>query len=204
MGRSSITIAQWQGQTAEVRALLEATEVILRGGIKDRVPRALITSMAVDQGWLRLNTDRGPLVLELGEGEAARWLAAAQKPARTLTEKLGISARRLAFVMGRVEDPELADAIRGLVTPDLGQAGILVALLARVPDMAATFALAQSAPELGVWCVCPKGHDAAVTDAMVRTYFRDRGYVDSKSCAVSTSLTATRYGRRRDGLLRRA
>ena len=43
MGRTSITIAQWQGQTAEVRALLEATEIVLRGGIKARVARAAIT-----------------------------------------------------------------------------------------------------------------------------------------------------------------
>lgn len=88
MGRTSITIAQWQGLTAEVRALLEATEIVLRGGIRARVLRAAITSMSVVQGSLRLMTDRGPLVLELGEVEALQWLAALQKPVPTLAEKL--------------------------------------------------------------------------------------------------------------------
>jgi hypothetical protein len=197
MGHSSDTIAQWQGQTAEVRALLESTEIILRGGIRERVPRSAITSMRVDQGWLRLDTDRGPLVLELGEGEAARWLKALQKPVPSLAEKLGLSAGCLAFVLGAVQDAALAAALRDAVTPDLGRAGVLVVVLGKAADLAAAFALAQSAPEMGVWCVYPKGRGATVTDAMVRGFFRDRGYVDSKACAVSDVLTATRYGRRR-------
>ena len=54
MGHETETISQRQGQTAEVRALLESTEIILRGGIRERVPRGAITSMTVDQGLLRL------------------------------------------------------------------------------------------------------------------------------------------------------
>ena len=196
MGRSSETIAHWQGQTAEVLALLEATEIVLRGGIKARVLRAAITSMSVDQGWLRLNTDRGPLVLELGEGETLRWLAALQKPVLSLAEKLGLSSACVAFVAGDVADAALAAALHGRVTQDLGRAGVLVVVLAGVSDLGAAYDLATSAPELAVWCVYGKGRAAAVTDAMVRAYFRERGYVDSKSCAVSGVLTATRYGRR--------
>lgn len=195
MGRSSDTIAQWQGQTAEVRAVLESTEIILRGGIRERVPRGAFTDMTVDQGWLQLNTDRGVLVLELGEVEAARWLTALQKPLPTLAEKLGVSPACLAFVLGVVEDAVLVAALRGAVTAELDDAGVLVVVLATAEDLAAAFALAEAAPELGVWCVYLKGRGAAVTDALVRGYFRDRGYVDSKSCAVSDFLTATRYGR---------
>ncbi len=198
MGRNTETIAQWQGQSAKVRALLESTEIILRGGIRAQVTRASITSMSVDQGWLRLETDRGPLVLELGESEAAPWLAALQKPVPTLAQKLGVTPTCLAFVLGAVEDAALAAALHGVVTEELGRAGVLVVVLGKAADLAAAFALAAAAPELGVWCVYPKGRKAAVTDAMVRGYFRDRGYIDSKSCAVSEVLTATRYGRRRE------
>lgn len=196
MGRDTKTIAQWQGQTAEVRALLEPAEIILRGAIRERVPRASITTMSVDQGDLRLGTDRGPLVLELSEVEAARWLAVLQKPVPTLAQKLGVSAACLAFVLGAVEDADLAAALRGVGTKDLSHAGVLVVVLTQAADLAPAFDLAASAPELGVWCVYPKGRGAAVTDARVRGYFRDRGYVDSKACAVSDVLTATRYGRR--------
>ncbi len=197
MGRDTETTAQWLGQTAEVRALLESTEIILRGGIRARVPRASINSMSIDQGDLRLGTDRGPLVLELGEVEAARWLAALQKPLPTLAEKLGVSPACLAFVLGRVEDAELEVALRGAVCADLPSAGVLVAILAVPGDLEAASALAMSAPDLAVWCVYPKGRGSAVTDSMVRSTFRARGYIDSKSCAVSEALTATRYVQRR-------
>ena len=110
MGREAETVAQWQGQSAEVKALLEPSEVILRGGIRDRVPRSAITHISVDRGWLRLATDRGPLVLELGEVEASRWLKALQKPVPTLAEKLGVGAGCRAFVMGRLVDAELVQS----------------------------------------------------------------------------------------------
>ena len=123
MGRSSETIAQWQGQTAEVRAVLESTEIILRGGIRDRVARAAITSISVDQGWLRLETDRGELVLELGEVEAARWLAALQKPVPTLAQKLGVSVGCPAFVLGEAKDAELVAALNGVLAAAFGGGG---------------------------------------------------------------------------------
>ena len=195
MGRDTETIAHWQGQTAEVRALLESTEIILRGGIQARVARAAITSMSVDQGWLRLMTDHGPLVLELGEGEALRWLAALQKPLPTLAQKLGVSAGCRAFVMGACDDAELLAALNGVQAAALAEAGMIIAVLDAIGDLDAAFAVASSAPGLMLWCVYPKGR-AVVGDAVVRDYLRGRGYIDSKTCAVSARLTATRYGAR--------
>ncbi len=198
MGRTTETFAQWQGQSAEVLALLEPSEVILRGGIRDRVPRASISRMTVDGGWLTLATHRGPLVLELGEVEAAKWLVALQKPPATLAEKLGVGAACRAHVMGRLDDAELVGALDGAQAASLADAGILLAVLEAPADLDAAFAVAMSAPHLMLWCVYPKGK-GAVTDGMVRDYLRARGYIDSKSCAVSDWLTATRYGVRKTG-----
>ena len=152
--------------------------------------------MAVDQGDLRILTDRGPLVLELGAAEAGRWLKALQKPVPTLGQKLGVTAGCLAFVMGPLEDAVLAAALLGVCTDDLAAAGVLMAVMRGPGDLAVAFELAGSAPHLAIWCVYPKGRASPVTDAMVRGYFRDRGYMDSKACAVSDVWTATRYGRR--------
>ena len=196
MGREAETFAHWQGQHAEVRALLESNEVILRGGIRDRVPQAAITGMSVDSDDLRLLTERGPLVLELGAAEAARWLAALQKPVPALAQKLGLGSGCLAYVTGSREDAVLEAALQGCTTPTLAEAGVLVVVLGGPGDLAAAYALAQSAPQRMIWCVYPKGRASAVTDATVRAYFRDRGYIDSKACAVSDVLTATRYGLR--------
>ena len=141
-------------------------------------------------------TDRGPLVLELGVVEAARWLVDLQKPVPTLAQKLGVTAGCLAFVSGPMEDEALVAALQGYTTPTLAEAGVLVVALGAPGDLTAAYTLAQSATQLHIWCVYPKGRSAAVTDATVRAYFRDRGYIDSKACAVSDALTATRYGKR--------
>jgi hypothetical protein len=70
-------------------------------------------------------------------------------------------------------------------------------------DLANAFALAEDAPDLPLWCVYPKGK-STVSDAVVRDYLRGRGYIDSKSCAVSARLTATRYGLRQPQTTRKA
>lgn len=46
-----------------------------------------------------------------------------------------------------------------------------------------------------VWIVHPKGPAAVPTDAEVRAAMHQRGWRDSKTSAVSASLTATRYGK---------
>ena len=62
-------------------------------------------------------------------------------------------------------------------------------------DLDAAVTLAASAPRLALWCVYPKGRTSPVGDAVVRAYLRQRGYIDSKSSAISDRLTATRYAR---------
>ena len=73
---------------------------------------------------------------------------------------------------------------------------MIIAVLDAIGDLEAAFAVASSAPDLMLWCVYPKGR-AAVGDAKVRDYLRGRGYIDSKTCAVSALMTATRYGMRK-------
>ena len=38
MGREAICTCDWAGEVTEVKALLETSEIILRGGIRKRIP----------------------------------------------------------------------------------------------------------------------------------------------------------------------
>ncbi|MBL9067175.1 MAG: hypothetical protein JNN10_12855 [Sphingopyxis sp.] len=73
---------------------------------------------------------------------------------------------------------------------------MLLAILATEADLMSAYAVAEQNPQLMLWCVYPKGKGAAYGDTAIRNFLRQRGYVDSKSCAVSPELTATRYGRK--------
>lgn len=193
MGSEAVAVARWRGAVEEVKVLLEGNEILLRGAIKARIARSGISGISVEGDSLSLHSDGELLVLELGAREAAKWQDALLKPPPGLAAKMGIGPDSLAFVMGRNDDPDLAEALAGATCASPDQAQILVAIIDSEAGLAAALAIANLYPELFLWCVYRKGKTAAFGDTRVRTFLRDHGYIDSKTCAVSADLTATRY-----------
>lgn len=133
--------------------------------------------------------------LELGERGALAWAGALARPPPTLAEKLGISTDKPVNVLGTIADEATREAIGAnrAETPDA--AAQLICILASEADLAA--ALSEAAlRNLPTWCLYPKGKGACPGGGLVRASFRGAGWVDTKSCAVSETLTATRYHRR--------
>lgn len=196
MGRETVAVARWRGAVEEVKALLESTEIILRGAIKARIARSNISDIAVAGEELVLRCAGEPLVLELGATEAQKWRDALLKPPPSLASKLGIEPDRPAFLIGSCDDEALNHALTGAVCALPGEAHVLVAIIEREPDLAAALAMAEHHLGLSLWCVYGKGKTAKFGDTQVRAFMRGRGYVDTKSCAVSDRLTAARYQRK--------
>lgn len=196
MGREAIAQCSWAGQTAEAKVLLESQEIILRGGIKARIPRSSITAFAAEGDMLRVTAPGGTLEARLGEKEAAKWAEALAKPAPSLASKLGIGGEKPAFLHGETDDEALLDALAGHHSVDrAGQASVVIAMIAGEGDLDAAVELA-GAHGLMLWCVYLKGKAAAFGDTAIRSYLRGAGWMDNKTCAVSDRLTATRYGRK--------
>lgn len=197
MGRETVAVAHWRGEVAEVKALLESQEIILRGTIRARMARSGIANVAVEGEDLTLLSDGERLVLELGAQEAVKWRDTLAKPPPSLASKLGIGKDRPAFVMGNSDDRALTAALLEGRCGTTAEATVLLAILASEADLISAYAVAEQNPQLMLWCVYKKGQGAAYGDTAIRSFMRQRGYVDSKSCAVSLQLTATRYGRKR-------
>jgi hypothetical protein len=192
MGRETTAVVTFCGQSAEAKVLLESTELILRGGIKARLPRAGLSEVRANSGGLHLVSDGEPLHIALPEAEAARWVKAILTPPPRLASKLGIGPDRLALVMGAADDAALAEALAGATTTDASAATVLIAMIGDQAALAA--ALVQSeATGRPCWCVYSKGKSADPGDAAIRSAFRSAGWMDNKTCAVSERLTATRY-----------
>jgi hypothetical protein len=194
VGREAFCEARWQGAAGDVKALLESQEIILRGTITARIPRSSLTSVVSKGDKLTVNTGDGPLVLALGASEAQKWLAALLKAPPSLATKLGIGPAAPAFVIGHVEDADLAAALGDFTAPTIATAAVLVAVLTNDADLKAAFRIAKSTAGLPLWCVHGKGKSAPISDNAIRTFLRAQGWVDSKTTAVSARLTATRYG----------
>jgi hypothetical protein len=193
MGREAVAVAHWNGETAEVKALLEATEIILRGEIRARVSRATISSFSVEDDTLNVISSGQLLCLELGHAEATKWAAILSKPLPTLAQKLGIDATHPAFVIGHVDDAELAKTLSGAVTQTRQNAAVVLAILTTEADLAEAVRLGQETPHCPVWCVYGKGKFATITDSDIRTAMRASGFIDNKTSGVSDQMTATRY-----------
>jgi hypothetical protein len=191
MGREAQGMVQFRGQSGAGKLLLEPEGLILRGDLRGRIARAEIGTAAVDGEDLVIATPDGPLRVTLGAKEAGLWLKALARPLPSLAEKLGLSASRPAFALTPLSDAALRAAAEGCITADQTAAAMM---LAELPDRATFDAILPRLTGLPVWLVTVKGKASALPDDALRPVLRGLGFIDSKSCAVSNRMTATRYG----------
>lgn len=198
MGRQTIAAVRI-GEPAAVTTtvLLEPGELILRGALKARWPLLRLQRLRVEDGMLCFEDPEGrPVQLQLGALEAGRWLSRMQTPPPTLAAKLGVGASRRAVTFGAVdEDSELAAALRDARTEDRECASCLVARVDSLTGLDQALALHATLPCRLLWVVNEKGPRSPLGEDAIRARLRSFGYKDSKTCAVSVRLSATRYAK---------
>ena len=197
MGRDAEARLAFAGKIGAGRILLESNEIILRGEVRARILRRDVTGFSADGDDLTLRTRQGDVVATLGAKEAAAWLKALAKPAPSLAEKLGVSPDAAVFVVGQPSDATLLAAIAPFRATEFVGAALVLAELADAAAFEIALEILQFVPALPFWGSTRKGKSAPFSDQMLRQAMRARGYIDTKSCAVSSDWTATRYSRRK-------
>lgn len=193
MGREAEAQISYLGATGGGKLLLEGNEILCRGDIRARIPRSDISRSQIVGEYLILTTPQGPLTATLGAKEAAAWVKALAKPVPTLAEKLGIGVASLAFVVGEIADPVLEPVVAPFRTRTIAQARLAVAELRSGTDLTGAVARIGALP---LWAITVKGRSSPFAEAQMRPLLRAMGYVDTKSCAVSDMMTATRWQKR--------
>ncbi|MFC5346126.1 hypothetical protein ACETK8_04420 [Brevundimonas staleyi] len=192
MGREAFVEASYAGRSGKAKALLEAEGIILRRPLGLTIARGSIRGLIVEGGDLVGQAEQGPFRLGLGAGEALKWKAALEKPLPTLAEKMGLSPGMAVWIFGTLDGAELEGALADVERVEPADA---VQGVARVEGPEAMEAVAAVTPS-PVWIVHGKGKAAVFGDNAVRAAMRAEGWIDVKSCAVSETLSATRYRRR--------
>ncbi len=190
MGREAITHANVGQESGEVKALLESTELILRGPIKRRFVKSAITDVRITDKGLAFFCAGEGVTLALGAATATLWAKALATEPPSLKVKLGLTDGVLALVLGQWNDDALSTALEGARTDDPAAAAMIIACVTCADDLAAARQAAVTRP---IWAIYPKGGAAPFSDAAIRGDMRAHGFKDTKSCAISTQLTATRY-----------
>jgi hypothetical protein len=193
MGREALVHAEVGNEADEVRALLESGELILRGAIRRRYPRSALEGAAVE-GEVLCFTYAGEAVrLHLGARAAEAWRKAITTPPRSLRAKLGLDKGERALLIGSFDDDALAEALDGALVEDGAAAGMMIACIEGPDDLIAAQTIHGAHPGLALWAIYPKGRGVTFGDSKVRAALRAKGFLDTKSCAVSERITATRY-----------
>ena len=192
MGREAAAQISYQGQTGAGKILLEGAEILCRGAVRMRLPRADILTFAAQGPDLVLTTAQGDLRATMPPGHAALWVAALARPLPDLATKLGVSAQNRAFAATDLHDADLLAAVQDRSAP-ADQAALALAEILNPADLSGILARIGSLP---LWAVTVKGKDSPCPEAHLRPLLRALGYVDTKSCAVSARMTATRWQKR--------
>ena len=195
MGREATCQAQVGAEAVTVKALLETQALMLRGGLRRRWPLSALQQLQVADQALQFHADGETVRLQLGAAEAGRWLLKIQTPPPSLAAKLGLGPAAPVWLFGPADDAALAQALAGATTNDPAAATQMLAVVLSAADLEAALQVHAGLACPGLWLVHAKGRGAALGDTAIRAQLRERGYADNKTCAVSDSLTATRWRR---------
>ena len=189
MGRQAACACTWGSRSGLVTALLETTELIVRGEISERVDLSHIRDVRVDGDTLRFNTASGGIALALGNRSAHSWAKRLMSPPPSLAKKLGlIHGMRVHLASGVAE--LLGDALHGTVHARRIPYDIVLAKVEKVADL---WQLPDFAP---MWVIYRKGKDAPVGETAVRTALRSNGFIDVKICSIDAAYSALKFTRR--------
>ena len=196
MGREVRCEAVWGAKSGRVTALLESSDVIVRGAFRAAAPIASLRDVRAVGDTLHFRAGEDEVALVLGR-DAPRWAAALAKPPPSLATKLGITETTRVRVEGAIDDVALAAALAAGKRACDGAADLVVARVDDAVELVRIAAVHDGDLARGVplWVVYTKGKGAPLGETAVRGLLRERGLMDLKVASVSERLTALKFGR---------
>ena len=199
MGREAQCVCVWNGKTYNVKALLETSELIIRGELRKRVPSSTIKDVKVDKDELRFTVEGESVALSLSHAIATKWAETLLKPPPTLAKKLGISPETTVWMIGPLDDAALKVTLAEAKSISHRNGDLIVARVDTPADLNATLMRAGDQLSAGVpiWLIYRKGSGHPLNENLVRSTALAAGIVDTKVAAISTGFSALRFVRRR-------
>lgn len=195
MGREATCHCKWGAEEADCKVLLEGRELIVRLGMRRRVPLSAMAGVAARGGKLVFNVGQDHVELRLGPEAAQRWAKAIASLPPSLASKLGISRATRLSVIGDIQSEELKAAVAE-ANPARGKEVDL--LLICVNSQSEVHQYLKDKTCTGpLWIVYPKGASSEVKESALRELLRTHGFIDTKVASVSAKLTALRFAKRK-------
>jgi hypothetical protein len=195
MGQEVVCTMRWEGKSVRGKALLETTEIVFRGEERRKIPFSAIRGVEAKGGELRLKTDEGLVVFELGE-RAEKWREKIANP-KSVMEKLGVKAGEPVVVFGklggeflkRLKEQKSAVALEKIVD---GVGWIFFAVETRERLGEVKKIAGKMKGSAALWVVYPKGQKS-ITEMNVIGAGRKAGLKDVKVVGFSPTHTALKF-----------
>lgn len=193
MGRKVLCHAALGSERGEVTAMLEGTGILIRGEFKADLSTDGMRGLKADGGSLVASTEFGPLMIELGAAEAAKWVEKLLNPP-SLAKKLGLAEGTPVYVDGKhavvLEEVEAAAAKQVPVR----DAQLLFLVVESPSGIERLGALARArAAGSHLWVLRRKGKAAPVAESQIMQAARNLGLSPTKTAAWSAEWAADRY-----------
>ena len=195
MGQEVICTARWGGKSLRGKALLETAEIIFRGDERKKIPFSSIRAVEAKHGELRLKTDEGIVVFELGE-PAEMWREKIANP-KSVLEKLGVKPGETVAVVGKL-DAEFLKKLKeqksrvAAAKIEDGIEWIFLGADARAELSEVKKIAAKMKGSAALWVVYPKGQKH-ITEIDVIGAGRKAGLKDVKVVGFSPTHTALKF-----------
>ena len=177
------------------KALLETAEIIFSGDERKRIPFSSIRAVEAKDGELRLKTDEGIVVFELG-APAEKWREKIANP-KSVVEKLGVKPGETVAVVGKL-DAEFLKKLKAQKSPvapgkiEGGIGWIFLGADARAELGEVKKIAAKMKGSAALWVVYPKGQKH-ITEIDVIDAGRKAGLKDVKVVGFSPTHTALKF-----------
>lgn len=191
-GRATFAPAKGTKQQGTTKVHLDDQELLLRGEVKARIPRADIRGITTRADVVTVTSTLGVLTLTLGDGAAklARKLAEAPK---SRLEKMGITADTEVTIVN-LKDPELVAELKAIGATTRARlaanAAFIILGVEKPADLERIGTAAESlAADGALWVIHPKG-TAGVKDTDIFAAAKSAGLTYTKVARYSATHTA--------------
>ena len=191
MGNQQKTSIRIGSHAFDGEALLETSELILRGEKRLRIAFAEMKSLAADDGTLSFRFGNDAISIHLG-GDAAKWLEKIRHP-KSVIDKLGVKEGQRIAVVHLDDDAFVRDLESKGVAFVKKSADILFYGANARGDLARLAKLRELlVPDGALWVIRPKGVKE-ITEAEVMAAGKAAGLVDVKVVRFSDTHTAEKF-----------
>ncbi|HWY09613.1 MAG TPA: hypothetical protein VNY24_22320 [Candidatus Acidoferrales bacterium] len=195
MGQEVVCTARWSGKSVRGKAFLETAEILFRGEKRLKIPFSAIRGLEAKAGELRLKTDEGLVVFELGE-RAEKWRQKIVNP-KSVVEKLGVKPGEPVAVLGKLDgefqkklNEQKSAVAPGKITDGVGWIFLAAETCEGLGEMKKIAAKMKGSAAL--WVVYPKGQKS-ITETDVIGAGRKAGLKDVKVVRFSATHTALKF-----------